>query len=152
VGNAEEPGNADKKAEDAKDEHKDEVKLTPEAVRRYGIRTGVAKKRKLTSHIISPARLAFNTEAMAVIGAAVQGRVVEVKVRAGDAVDKGAELLIVESPELGEAQSDLLQKRTAVIAAEAAVDPAKSAFDRAQKLFDETKGISLTELQKREVE
>jgi cobalt-zinc-cadmium efflux system membrane fusion protein len=139
--------------EATKDEKEPEqVKLPPEAVRKYGIRIGVAKKRKLTSHLVAPARLSFNTEAMAVIGAAVQGRVVEVKVRAGEPVKKGDELLVVESPELGEAQSDLLQKRTAVITAEGAVEPAKSAFDRAKALFDQNQGISLTDLQKREVE
>jgi cobalt-zinc-cadmium efflux system membrane fusion protein len=141
---------AAKKDEGKKDV--EQVKLPPEAVRKYGIRIGVAKKRKLISHIVAPARLSFNTEAMAIIGAAVQGRVAEVKVRAGDVVKKGDELLVVESPGLGEAQSDLLQKRTAVVAAEGTVDPAKSAFDRAKTLFDQSQGISLTELQKREVE
>lgn len=137
---------------DDKVKEPEQVKLPPEAMRKYGIRVGVAKKRKLTSHVVAPARLSFNAEAMAVIGAAVQGRVAEVKVRSGDSVKKGDELLIVESPELGEAQSDLLQKRTAVVTAEGAVEPAQSAFDRAKTLFDKTQGISLTELQKREVE
>jgi cobalt-zinc-cadmium efflux system membrane fusion protein len=137
---------------DEKGKEPEQVKLPPEAVRKYGIRVGVAKKRKLTSQVVAPARLSFNSEAMAVIGTAVQGRVAEVKVRAGDSVKKGDELLIVESPELGEAQSDLLQKRTAVVTAEGTVEPAKSAFDRAKTLFDQSQGISLTELQKREVE
>jgi cobalt-zinc-cadmium efflux system membrane fusion protein len=145
------PAAAAEKADPKKDDI-EKVKLTPEAMRKFGIRTGVAKKRKLTSHLIAPARLSFNTEAMAVIGVAVQGRVAEVKVRAGDSVKKRDELLIVESPELGEAQSDLLQKRTAVITAEGAVEPAKGAFDRAKTLFQKSQGISLTELQKREVE
>jgi cobalt-zinc-cadmium efflux system membrane fusion protein len=136
----------------SKGEKSEQVKLPPEAMRKYGIRTGVAKKRKLISHVVAPARLSFNTEATAVIGAAVQGRVAEVKVRAGDIVKKGDELLVVESPELGEAQSDLLQKRAALAAAQGTVDPAKSAYDRAKTLFEQSQGISLTEFQKREVE
>jgi cobalt-zinc-cadmium efflux system membrane fusion protein len=130
----------------------DQVKLSPEAIRKYGVRVGVAKKRKLISRFIAPARLSFNSEAMAVIGAAVHGRVVEVKVRAGDLVKKRDALLIIESPELGEAQSDLLQKRTAVLTAEATVEPIRSVFERGKSLFEQSQGISLTELQKREID
>src|SRR4051794_576384 len=146
------PAPAGEVTKDENAKEPEQVKLPAEAVRKYGIRVGVAKKRKLTSHLVAPAHLSFNTEAMAVIGAAVQGRVAEVKVRAGDAVKKGDELIVVESPELGEAQTDLLQKRTAVAAAEGAVDPARNAYDRAKTLYEQSQGISLAELQKREVE
>ena len=129
-----------------------EVKLTNEAIRRYGVSLGRAKKQKLVSHVVAPAEVSFNTTAMAVVGCPVQGRVAELKVAVGDAVSKGDELLIVESPELGETQSDYLQKRTGVIAAEAAVDPAKDAYDRAKSLYDSSQGIALTEVQKRQVE
>ncbi len=88
---------------------------------------------------------------MAVVGCPVQGRVTELKVAVGDAVKKGDELLMVESPELGEAQSDYLQKRTGVVAATAAVDPLKSAYERAKDLYA-TQGITLTEVQKRQLD
>lgn len=157
----------DKSTADAKDAHsgatngdKDKtgggetttVNLTTEAIKRYGVSLGRARKQKLVSHVVAPAQVSFNTTAMAVVGCPVQGRVAELKVAVGDNVKKGDELLVVESPELGEAQSDYLQKRTAVAAAEAAVDPAKSAYDRAKSLYDSSQGIALTELQKRQVD
>jgi cobalt-zinc-cadmium efflux system membrane fusion protein len=128
------------------------VKLTSEAIKRYGVILGRAKKQKLVSHVVAPAQVSFNTTAMAVVGSPVQGRVAELKVAVGDNVKKGEELLVVESPELGEAQSDYLQKRTGVAAAEAAVEPAESAYDRAKSLYDRSQGIALTKVQKRQVD
>ncbi len=139
-------------ADAKKDEHKDEVKLTPESARRYGVRTGVVKKHTLATRFVAPARVSLNSEAMAVVGSAVQGRVVDLKVRVGDLVKKGDELLVLESPELGEAQSDYLQKRAALAGARAVIEPAKGAAERAKSLYQGTQGISLTDLQKREVE
>jgi cobalt-zinc-cadmium efflux system membrane fusion protein len=130
----------------------DEVKLTAEAAQRYGIRVATARKQKLEGSLVVPARIEFNAEAMAFVASAVEGRVTELKSRLGDAVKKGDVLLIVESPQLGEAQSDYLEKRTAVTAAEAAVEPAKSAYERGQKLYDQNQGIALAEVQKRQLD
>ena len=128
------------------------VHLTPEAIRRYGVSVGRARKQKLVARVVVPAQVAFNTSAMAVVGCPVQGRVAELKAAVGDLVKQGDELLVVESPELGEAQSDYLQKLTNVAAAEAAIDPAKSGYERAKGLYESSQGIALTEVQKREVE
>lgn len=130
----------------------EKVKLTAEAVEKYGLRIGKAKKHVLVSTFTVPARVAFNAEAMARVGSAVPGRVVELKVRRGEDVQKGDELLIVESTDLGEAQSDYLQKQTALAAAVTAVEPTKTSFDRAKGLYDKNQGVSLAELQKREAE
>src|SRR5262245_50888860 len=89
---------------------------------------------------------------MAHVGSPLPGRVVELRARLGDVVSKGDALLVVESPELGEAQSDFLQKRIAAQTFVAAVDLSKNALDRATRLFDENRGIALDEVQKREVE
>jgi cobalt-zinc-cadmium efflux system membrane fusion protein len=132
--------------------HADEVKLTPEAIQRYGIKVAPATRQALTPTVSVPARVTFNTEAMAHVGSAVQGRATEIKVRVGDVVKKGDEILVVESPSLGEAQSDYLQKRTAVVVAQSAVEPARDAADRAKKLYDQSQGISLGEVQKRQAE
>ena len=70
-------------------------------------------------------RVALNREAMAHVGSAVTGRVNDLKVRVGDTVKKGDVLVLVESAELGEAQSDFLQKQTAVTVAESALEPAR---------------------------
>jgi cobalt-zinc-cadmium efflux system membrane fusion protein len=89
---------------------------------------------------------------MAHVGSPLPGRVADVKVRAGDSVQNGAVLLILESTELGEAQSDYLQKRTMAAVTASAIEIAKSAFERGKALFEKNEGISLGELQKREGE
>jgi cobalt-zinc-cadmium efflux system membrane fusion protein len=137
---------------DHHDEHVDEVKLSPEAIERSNIRIGIVTSTQLNPTITAPARVAFNMEAMAHVGSVVKGRAIEIAARVGDTVKKGDALLVVESPELGEAQSDFLQKCTAVSVAQSAIEPAKSAADRAKALYEQSKGIALGELQKRVAE
>ena len=132
--------------------HADEVKLTADAIRQWNIRIEPAKKRVLTATFTAPARVAFNAEAMAHVGSLVPGRVVEIKVRVGDVVKKSDELLVVESTELGQAQSEYLQKRTDLVVALAAAEPAKQSYERAKKLYDQSQGIALGEVQKRDAE
>jgi cobalt-zinc-cadmium efflux system membrane fusion protein len=132
--------------------HVDEVKLTTEAIKLAKIRVETVKKQPLTATFIAHARLAFNAEATAHVGTLVAGRVVEVKARVGDAVKQGDELLVLESTELGQAQSEYLRERTALAVAQSAVEPAKQAAERAKKLYEQNQGIALAELQKREAE
>jgi cobalt-zinc-cadmium efflux system membrane fusion protein len=134
------------------DGHADEVTLSPEAMKQHGVVVGSATRRAIQQLFIAPARVSFNTDAMAHVGSIVTGRVSELKVKLGDVVNKGDVLLIVDSPELGEAQSDFLLKRAAVDTAKPAVQLAKDAFDRAKQLMDQSQGIALAEVQKRESE
>lgn len=126
-------------------EHADEVTLAPEAIQRYGITVEAVSKRALRGTFAAAARVSYNAEAIAYVGSPVSGRISEIKARLGDAVKKGDVLLIIESPELGEVQSDFRSKR-------AAVQAARSSYERANKLLKESQGIALTEVQKREVE
>lgn len=132
--------------------HVDEVTLTSEAVSRYDIRTDTAQLWALRPTAVAPARVAFNTEAMAHVGSPLRGRVVEVSVRLGDDVAAGQSLVVIESPELGEAQADLLLQRSAVLTAGPAVELTKVAWDRARGLYEQSQSISLTEVQRREAE
>lgn len=134
------------------DEHTDEVKLTAEAIERYGVKVEAAQMWALRSTILAPARIDFNAEAMAHVGSPLRGRAVEVKVKLGDQVKVGQELAIIESPELGEVQGDYLQKRTAVVTAGPAVDLTKAAWERAKGLYEQSQGLSLSEVQRREAE
>ena len=126
-------------------EHSDEARLTPEAIERYGIRVEAVMKQPLLGTFTAPARISFNTEAIAYVSSPVSGRIAEIKARLGDQVKKGDVLMIIESPELGEVQSDFRSKR-------AAVQAARSSHERASRLLKESQGIALTEVQKREVE
>ena len=140
------------KADGPSDSSPQVVKLSAESIRKYGLRIGTARKQKLVSRIVAPARVAFNSEATAVIGVPVQGRAIEIRARAGDSVQAGSVLMEIESTELGEAQSEFLQRRTAVTTARAAIKPLSEIFARVKKLYDESKLIGITEVQERELE
>jgi membrane fusion protein, heavy metal efflux system len=143
------PGDAHDQQESG---HSDEVRLTPDAIERHGVRIEEAQLWILRPTLTCPARVAFNAEAMAHVGSPVGGRAVEIRVRLGDVVQAGDELVVVESPELGEAQAEYLQKRLAVEMATPAVEQARVAWERARGLHEQSQSISLTEVQKREVE
>jgi cobalt-zinc-cadmium efflux system membrane fusion protein len=133
-------------------EESDPVKLTSEAVKHFGIRMETLSPQRLSNTFMAPAKIALNQEAIAHVGAPVSGRVVEAKIRVGDTVAKDAPLLVLDSPEFGEAQSDLLQKRTAETVATSAMEISRSGYERGKKLLEESQGIALTEVQKREAE
>ncbi len=133
-------------------EHADEVTLTAEAIERHGIAVERAQRRRVERLLRVPARIAFNAEAMAHVGTPVRGRVAEMSARLGAEVKRGDELLVIESPELGEAQSDYLLKRSAAENAVPQVELASNAVERARRLYEAAQGISLADLQKREAE
>lgn len=126
-----------------------QIVILPTAITAFGVKMEQATVHTIVPSFTAPARVAYNTERMAHIGSAVVGRVKSLPVRQGDAVKEGDTLLAVDSPELGEAQSEYVQKRTMAQAAAPIVELAKSAAERAKKLYDESEGISLTEVQKR---
>lgn len=137
---------------DERHEHEDEVALTADAVSRYGIKVEAASVHKLQPTFVAPARVAYNAEAMAHVGTPLPGRVVELRARLGDTVKIGDVLLVVESPELGEAQSDFLVKQIAARTAVSAVELAQSALERARGLYEENRAIALDEVKRREGE
>jgi cobalt-zinc-cadmium efflux system membrane fusion protein len=132
--------------------HTGEIRLTGDAVERYGVRVERVERRTLVPTIDVPAQVAFNSEGMAHVGIPVRGRVAELLVRLGAEVKKGDALLVVESAELGESQSEFLQRVSAATNAEPTVELVRNAHERAKALYDKNQGIALTEVQKREAE
>lgn len=132
--------------------HADEVTLTGEALERYGILIGTARKIELRPTFVAPARVGFNADAMAHVGSPLRGRAAEIRVGLGDTVNRGDTLLMVESPELGQTQAEYFQKRIAAQSASPATELARVAWERAKGLYEQSQGISLTEVQKREAE
>jgi len=148
---AEEKTDAHHLAENRRD-CEDDVTLPAGAVERYGIEVEPAREVTLTATISAPGHLAFPQGAVARVGSAVAGRVVELRVRSGDRVAQGDPLLVIESPTLGEAQSEYLQRRTVATTAGPALELSRDAARRAQQLYESVKGISLSEVQRREAE
>lgn len=136
---------------EAGEAHEDKVTLTAEAIQQNGIRVEPARKQSLDEALTAPGRVSYNMEQMAHVGTPIQGRVAELKVKLGDRVEKGDPLLIIDSPALGEAESDFLQKKTQYEVTTSAIEVAKTAADRAKRLL-EGKGIALGEYQRREGE
>jgi len=136
----------------AEEAHVDEVRLTEAAIREYRITIEEAGLHVLSPMLVAPGRVSFNTDAMAHVGSIVKGRVVELRKRVGDVVKKDEELVIVESSELGQAQTEYLQRKSAIAIAQSAVEPTKNAYERAKSLFEGSQGIALGEVQKREAD
>lgn len=133
-------------------EHVEEIRLTAQAIEQYGITIESAALRELRPSFVAPARVAFNAEAVAHVGSTLSGRIVELAVRLGDKVNAGDVLCVIESPQLGQAQSEFLQKIILADAAKATVDLAQNGLNRATRLYEQNRGIALDEVQKREVE
>ncbi len=134
------------------DDHQDEIRLTPQAIERWNITLAQAKVQPLTETFTVPARVSYNLEAIAHVGSLTSGRVSAIHARTGDQVKQGDVLLEISSPELGQAQSDFLQKRAAITAAESSLRIATTLHDNAKKLHQDTQGIALSEVQKREAD
>ena len=133
-------------------EHANEARFTPEAIARYGIRTAKAAKTALVPEILVSARVAFNANAMAHVGTAVRGRAREVRVKVGDVVKRGDVVVVLDSPELGAQQTEYLTKRRDAETAAPGVLVAKSAYERGKAFYEESRGITLTDLERRESE
>jgi cobalt-zinc-cadmium efflux system membrane fusion protein len=133
-------------------DHADEVTLSAAAIEAEGLVLERAAQRVLRPSFRAPARIAFNGDRLAHVGCPVRGRVTELRASLGDQVEQGVTLLVVDSPELGEAQSDYVQRVSALGAAAPAVALAQNSHERARQLYDENQGLPLSEVQRREAE
>lgn len=125
-------GDGHKKAAKAEEEHKDHekeglVKLSDEELARAGIRTEPLAEEQLAESFTTTATVEPNRERIAHVVPRLPGRIVNVSARLGDRVKQGQPLAILESMEVGEAQSAFAQA-----SADAAV--AEAAFKRAERL------------------
>jgi cobalt-zinc-cadmium efflux system membrane fusion protein len=129
--------------------HHDRVKLSKEAAEENHVKVEPVTKHVLVPRLRAPARVAVNAEATARVSTPVGGRVSEVKAHLGDVVHAGDVLVVIESTDLGEAQSDLLQKNAAQAAAEAAAEAARVSYQRGLELLEQAQGLSRGEVDKR---
>ena len=101
--------------------HPDELVLDQHVIERNGIKTEAAKRRLLLGSLEVPAEVQINPDKTAHISSLVPGRLAEIRVALGDAVQKGDMLALVESVELGQARADLRAARARKAAADAEV-------------------------------
>lgn len=98
------------------DEHQrearpDRIELSADQIRRLGLQTARVQGGRANNLIRVPASLTFNQDRVSRVGPLVPGRVREVVADLGDRVEKGDPLVILTSPELGDAKARYLGKR-----------------------------------------
>src|SRR4030065_1957542 len=120
------------------------VRLNPESIKTAGIKVEEVTLKKLSLPLNFPGKIMPDENRVAQIGSRLPGRVVEIKANLGDEVKKGESLAIIDSPELGEAESNFLKL-------EANLRVAEKGYERAKRLL-EGKAIGLGEFQRREAE
>ncbi len=79
-------------------------------------------------------KVAFNEDAMTPVYSPYTGRVIELLAKPGDSIVQGAPLLIIDSPEVVEAENEFLSGRATLSKAHAILQQAQRTRDRVQKL------------------
>lgn len=118
--------------------------LKPEALASVGIQLEEVGYRTLQSEMEVPGTIQANEDRLTHVGPRISGRIVEVAVKLGDRVRKGQKLAVIDSVELGKAQSEYLAAKAKLLVAE-------KAYERAKTLL-EGKVIGTGEFQRREGE
>jgi cobalt-zinc-cadmium efflux system membrane fusion protein len=123
-------GSAAAKADNTQEEQHSEdslLKLSQDELSRAGVKTSSLGRQRLAGSFSFTASVQANPERLANVAPRVPGRIASVAVRLGDRVKQGQPLALLDSIDVGEAQSAYAQA-----ASEAAV--AKAAFERAERL------------------
>jgi membrane fusion protein, heavy metal efflux system len=120
------------------------IQLNSKSIEAANLEIEEVSLRSLKNILQVPGKVQFNENKLAHVGSRVPGRIVEVTANLGDKVKADDSLAIIDSTELGAAQSDYLKAKANFLA------QGKS-YERAKKLLD-GKAISLSEYQKREAE
>ncbi len=119
-----------------------EVTLSTNALRQNGVVLGNVTVRKLMPTYAVPARVSFDEESMAHVSTPLSGRVATLNAHLGTRVEANQTLLIIDSPELGAAQSDYLKHLALRAAAASGQSVAKLDPDLAQREADLAKALA----------
>src|SRR5580704_11276146 len=98
--------------------HPEEVWLTADQTKAANIVTAVAEDRDIDDTLLTTGRIAFDEGRVGHVFSPVTGRVVRIHAQVGEHVTKGAPLATIDSPDLGDALSDLNKAQADLIAAE----------------------------------
>jgi len=125
------------------DAEADDVDLSPEVLREFGVRAHTAGPAKLEETVHLTGEVVYDRDRVAHVTPAVAGRVHSVHASVGDEVNAGQVLAVLESRELAEA-------RGAYLAARARVGLAEETQKRDQRLFEEKIGSERAALESRQ--
>ncbi|MGZ3421079.1 MAG: efflux RND transporter periplasmic adaptor subunit [Polyangiales bacterium] len=106
------------------------VVLEPDTVKRLGIKSSKAGDPAALPTIGVPGSVEYDLERYAEVGPRLDGRIVSVKAKLGDAVKKGAVLAELAVPTLAEAQASQLVANATLIAAKKNADREKGLLEK----------------------
>jgi len=131
-------------AEEHEGEEHQDVQVSLEKQKSWGIKVGSAVMENIVSSISLPGVLVMNQNKTAQISSFVAGKVIALAADLGTKVRKGQSLCTINSPQFANAQADFLETR-------ARLNLSQKNFERAQKLFKE-KALEEKEFLRREAE
>jgi cobalt-zinc-cadmium efflux system membrane fusion protein len=112
------------------------VEIPPDSPKMRQIRVAeVRLERVPTDEFTAPAKVEFNPNRISRVVLPAPGRVAEVFVAFGDAVERGAPLLSIESPEADQAAAEYARAELTLTAARAELAKAQQDYDRMLDLF-----------------
>jgi cobalt-zinc-cadmium efflux system membrane fusion protein len=113
------------------------IEISPDSPKLKQIRVAEVEIRNLPlNEFVAPADIEVNPNRVAKVLLPAPGRVSEVLVRFGDAVEKDQTLLLIESPEAEAAASNYLHEEQDVAQVKATVLKARADLERVQVLFE----------------
>lgn len=134
--------------DDEKEMHDDTpsnlIQLNSKSIGAANLEIEEVSLRSLKNILQVPGKVQFNENKLAHVGSRVPGKIDEVIANLGEKVKEGDRFAVIDSTELGTAQSEYLKAKANLHAQE-------KSYQRAKKLLD-GKAISLGEYQKREAE
>jgi cobalt-zinc-cadmium efflux system membrane fusion protein len=137
-------GESDHEKEMHDDTSSNLIQLNSKSIEAANLEIEEVSLRSLKNILQVPGKVRFNENKLAHVGSRVPGKIDEVVVNLGEKVKEGDSLAVIDSTELGTAQSEYLKAKANLLAEE-------KSYQRAKKLL-EGKAISLGEYQKREAE
>lgn len=116
----------------------DSVRVTAKQLQQIQIRTVEARAFRIQKPAVG--QIAFNEDASTPVVAPFSGRVTRLSARIGDQVKRGDPLFEIESPEVVQAQTDLISAAQAVEKTKAQLSLARQALERSKDLYEARAG------------
>src|SRR3972149_2103139 len=122
----------------AEDSHKEDgiIKLNENAIKSAGIVIEEAQKREINNYITTTGEVKANNENEVYITPRIPGKVVEVKTRLGEDVDKGEILARIDSVETEEIRAGFIGAAANLKAAEANLEKERLLYNNKAKVLD----------------